>query len=88
MLQGACEGLPCAAGTVPSSLAALRRLVELNLAANQLTGDLQGFAFMSLDDRDDLNSQMRSLNLSRNRLTGELKHACMHIEGAVPWGCS
>ena len=56
---------------MPSSLAALQRLVVLDLSSNQLSGDLMEFAFVALDDRDDLNSRMRSFNASHNRLSGE-----------------
>lgn len=55
---------------MPSSLAALQRLVVLDLSSNQLSGDLVEFAFVALDDRDDLNSRMRSFNASHNKLTG------------------
>ena len=61
---------PVPAGTVPSSLAALQRLVVLDLSGNQLSGDLMEFAFVALDDRDDLNSRLRSFNASHNKLTG------------------
>ena len=64
---------------MPSTLAALQRVVVLDLSSNQLSGDLMEFAFVALDDRDDLNSRMRSFNASHNKLTGEVGGSCCHV---------
>ncbi len=76
---------------MPSSLAALQRLVVLDLSSNQLSGDLVEFAFVALDDRDDLNSRMRSFNASHNKLTGGAGAyigSCRDLATAFVLGCA
>ena len=58
------------AGSIPGSMAEMEALVVLSLGGNQLTGSLADYAFVSSEDRNDLNSALRFLDFSSNGLSG------------------